>query len=67
MKFTKFEMACWQNTYMCLEEVEDRHSMFASKLGIERQAAKELCYKIMWSVPFMKPMLEDLRDYSEEK
>ena len=59
-KFTEQEMTYWQGTYMSLSEDPDKHTLFAYKLGITRQEAKVLCYKILWEIPFMKPMMEDL-------
>lgn len=59
-KITPQELVFWQNTYMSMSEEADKHSEFAYKLGIPRQEAKVLCYKILWEIPFMKPMMEDL-------
>lgn len=59
-EFTEEQMVAFHNTYMTMSEDLDKHTLFAYKLGIDRQEAKRLCYKILWNIPFMKPMMQDL-------
>lgn len=57
---TEEQMTAFRETYMILGDMPDRHTLFAYKLGIDRKEAKRLCYKILWNIPFMKPMMQDL-------
>ena len=43
----------WLQAYM-VARVKDPHQLFAELQGISRTDAKELCYQVMFSSPFLK-------------
>ncbi len=38
----------------------DLHQRFADLRGISRQEAKALCYTVQYSIPFLKPLIDDV-------
>ena len=50
----------WVQVYILgVGKVEDLHQEFAEHVGLERQDAKGLCYEIMYSVPFLRELMDD--------
>lgn len=59
------KLECWAEIYLGEDpEKCDLHQEFADLLGVDRQSAKEECYKIMFSSPFLKLTINNL---SKEK
>lgn len=48
----------WVRVYMDTEIRKDPHEDFAHLLGIERYEAKSLCYRVVFSSPFMNRVLK---------
>jgi len=52
------KLECWAEVYLGGDPEEcDLHQEFAALLGVDRQTAKEECYKIMFSSSFLKTQL----------
>lgn len=47
-------LAAFGRVYLAkLDSKVNRHTLFAKELGMERDEAKILCYKILWQSSFM--------------
>jgi len=55
------QLDIWKEIYLTPDKIEDPHTLFAERLGIDRYKAKILCYKIMFQLPFLTSILVDLK------
>ena len=56
-KITSEELQAYKDAYITLDTEDDHHQAFADLLSVTRNEAKELCYKITYSVPITKDLL----------
>ena len=51
----------WLEVYCSSINIPDPHQAFATLIGVSRDEAKVICYKIMFQIPFLTKTLVGLR------
>lgn len=56
--FSDIQKECWGKAYLTINE--DPHQAFANLLGITRQEAKELCYRMIWESRLLREVFKQV-------